>query len=43
MADSDGKPFAERLLPAPVTLELDRDLAANPTWISARLAPTHGR
>ncbi len=37
MADSDGKPFATRLLPAPVTVELDRDLAAGATWISARL------
>jgi len=37
MADVDGKPFADPLLPVPVVLELDRDLAANPTWISARL------
>jgi hypothetical protein len=37
MADVGGKPFADPLLAAPVPLELDRDLAANPTWISARL------
>jgi hypothetical protein len=37
MADVGGKPFADPLLPVPVPLELDRDLAANPTWISARL------
>jgi hypothetical protein len=37
MADVGGKPFADPLLPSPVPLELDRELAAKPTWISARL------
>jgi hypothetical protein len=38
MDDSDGKPFGESLLPTPVTIQLDRDTADSPTWISAPLS-----
>ena len=36
-SDADGRPFDEPLLPAPVEIDLTRELAANPTWLSARL------
>jgi len=33
----DGRPFDEPLLSAPVAIELSRELAGQPTWLSARL------
>lgn len=37
LADVDGKPFGDALLPKPVAIEIDRDVAATATWISAKL------
>lgn len=37
LGDVDGKPFGDALLPRPVRIELDRDVAAAPTWLSAEL------
>ena len=37
LGDVDGKPFGDSLLPRPVRIELDRDVAATPTWLSAEL------
>ena len=37
LADSDGKPANEPLLPEPATISLDRDTAGTPTWISTDL------
>lgn len=37
LADSDGKPFGDPLLPRPARLELSRDTAGTPTWFSVPL------
>ncbi len=37
IADVDGKPFGKHLLSQPITIELDRDVADKPIWISAAL------
>ncbi len=37
LGDNDGKPSNESLLPEPVTITLDREVAGTPTWISAAL------
>lgn len=37
LGDVDGKPFGDPLLPRPVRIELDRDVALAPTWLSAAL------
>lgn len=40
LGDVNGRPFGDPLLPEPVIIELDRDLAERPTWLSARLPET---
>lgn len=37
LADAGGKPVGDPLLPTPAQVTLDRDLVAEPTWISVRL------
>jgi len=37
LGDVDGKPFGDALLPRPVRIELARDIAPAPTWLSAEL------
>ena len=37
LGDVDGKPFGDSLLPRPARIELDRDIAPAPTWLSAAL------
>jgi DNA-binding beta-propeller fold protein YncE len=37
LGDTDGKPSNEPLLSAPVSIDLDREVAGSPTWISASL------
>ncbi|VAW30252.1 hypothetical protein MNBD_CHLOROFLEXI01-3940 [hydrothermal vent metagenome] len=37
LGDVDGKPFADPLLAEPIALELDRDVADTPTWVSVQL------
>ncbi len=37
VADADGKPWTESILPAPVDLALDRELAGSPTWVNVPL------
>ena len=40
LPDVDGRPFGDGLLSPPVRLELDRDVAPRPTWLSAALPET---